>query len=527
MAEVATPSAEAMEHARQPTPSNAGKEKGPATTRPERPDEEKYKAELAQAEKELRSSEERMKNIKSKLDMTKPNNKDSPTAKRQQDLRSELQSIRQQQQTSKSGRTQVMDKVKRLDENLKSRIAEQKAARSKVAFKSVDDVQREIDRLQKQVDAGNMKIVDEKKALSDISQLNRQKKGFAGFEEAQRGIDDVKAQISELKKSMDDPESKALSDRYTQITTELDQIKAEQDDVYKNINALRDERTKAHEDQQKKYASVKEIKDRYYQSRRAAAEYEKEARRVRDERRKAENDAYHRGRRQEAAKEKLEDASAPAYQSEIRTTQSLLAHFDPSYSQKQTVTSPGKFAAAPSRTVDSSGIKGTALKKKGEDEESYFVGGGGKKNKRNRNQQQGGAASPAPEGKFNLDIGTIDSLAKIGIDPPMSQADVPSVVEKLKEKLEFWKGDQKRKTDENIAAAQKEIDRLEAEAQAADSKAGGATETARTPATEKQGVNGSASAGAQQEQENDGVADATEDLEKAKIEDEKAPEGTV
>lgn len=429
--------------------ASAGKDKAPASSRPERPDEEKYKAELAQAEKDLKAAEERMKAVKAKIDLAKPNNKDSPSAKRQQELRGELQSIRTQQQSSKSGRTQTLDKIKRLDENLKSRINEQKNARSKVSFKSVDDVQKEIDRLQKQVDTGSMKIVDEKKALADISQLNRQKKGFAGFEEAQKGIDDVKAQIAELKKSMDDPESKALSDRYTQITSELDGIKAEQDDAYKNLNALRDERTKIHEDQQKKYASVKEIKDKYYQARRAAQDYEKEARRVRDERRKAENDAYHRGRRQEAAKAKLEEASAPAYQDEIRTTQSLLAHFDPSFAQKAEAAGPGKFAATASRTVDSSGMKGTRLSKKGDEEENYFIGGGGKKNKRNRNQQaNGGAASPAPEGKFNLDLGTIDSLAKIGIDPPMSQADVPAVVEKLKEKLDFWKGDQKRKTDE-------------------------------------------------------------------------------
>ena len=207
---------------------------------------------------------------------------------------------------------------------------------------------------------------------------------------------------------------------------------------------------KAHEEQQKKYASVKEIKDKYYQARRAAADYEKEARRIREEKRKAENDAYHRGRRQEAAKSKLEDASAPAYQDEIRTTQSLLAHFDPSSGQKQEAVGPGKFAATASRTVDDAGIKGTRLVKKGNEDDSYFVGSGGKKNKRNRTQkQQNGAASPAPEGgKFNLDLGTIDSLGKIGVDPPMSQNDVPGVVEKLKEKLEFWKGDQKRKTDE-------------------------------------------------------------------------------
>lgn len=380
--------------------------------------------------------------------MARPNNKDSPSAKRQQELRAELQQIRTQQQSSKSGRTQVMDKIKRLDENLKSRINEQKVARSKTQFKSVDEVQREIDRLQKSVDTSTMKIVDEKKALAEITQLNRQKKGFAGFEDAQKGIDDVKAQIAELRKSMDDPESKALSDRYTEITTELDKIKAEQDDAYKSLNSLRDERTKAHEDQQKKYSSVKEIKDRYYQAKRAAREYEQEARRIREEKRRAENDAYHRGKRQAVAREKLEDASAPAYQDEIRTATNLLAHFDPSSVAKQEASGPGKFAATASRTVDTSGLKGTRLPKKGEDEENYFIGSGGKKNKRNRGQASG-AASPAPEGgKFNLDIGTIDSLGKLGVDPPMSQSDVPTVTEKLKEKLKFWKEDQDRKTKE-------------------------------------------------------------------------------
>lgn len=335
----------------------------------------------------------------------------------------------------------------RLEETLKSRITEAKNSRGKVQYKSTEDVDREINRLQSSVDSGSLKIVDEKKALADISQLNRVKKSFATFDEQQRAIDELKTSIADLKKSMNDPEQVALSDRYKEITTELDKIKAGQDDLFKNVNALRDERTRIHEDQQKKYAAVKEIKDVYYQQRRAAAEYEREARRIRDEKRRAENDAFHRGRRQEAAKSKLDDASAPAYQDEIRTTQSLLAHLDPSSVSKQEAAGPGKFAAAASRTVEASGIKGTALKKKGDEEENYFIGGGGKKKKGGRRgEQSNGPASPAPVGKFNLDLGTIDSLAKIGVDPPMSQADVPAVVEKLKEKLDFWKKDQDRMT---------------------------------------------------------------------------------
>lgn len=467
----------------------------------------------------------RQKQIKAKLDLARPNNKDSPSGKRQQELRTELQGIRTQQQSGKTSRTSVLDKIKRLDEQIKSRINEQKVARGKVQFKSADEVQAQIDRLQKEVDTGKMRLVDEKKALADISQLNRQKKGFAGFEEAQKGIDDLKTQIAELRKSLDDPESKALSEKYTAITTELDKIKAEQDDAFKNLNAMRDERTKAHEDQQKKYLAVKEIKDQYYQSRRAAVEYEREARRIREEKRRAENDAYHRGRRQEVAKSKLEDASAPAYQDEIRTAQSLIVFFDPTSAVKQEAAGPGKFAATATRTVDDSGIKGTRLQKKDAEEESYFVGTGGKKNKRNRNA---GTSSPAPENsKFNLDLGTLDSLAKIGVDPPMSQAGVPAVVEKIKEKVSFWKGDQDRMTKEvcwliyslnmfrsgmtdfyasqNIAKAQAEIEKLEAEALAAENK-----ESTRSSVADKQ-TNGSS----------DPAAEVSDKLEKTTISEEK------
>ena len=60
MADLSTPSAAAMATAQQPTPSNASKDKSAPTARPERPNEEQYKSELAKAEKELKSSEERM-----------------------------------------------------------------------------------------------------------------------------------------------------------------------------------------------------------------------------------------------------------------------------------------------------------------------------------------------------------------------------------------------------------------------------------------------------------------------------------
>lgn len=517
MADLATPSAAAMSTMDADASTPANKDKS-STAKPERPDQESYDKELAKAQKELEAAVERQKSIKAKLE-SRPNNKDSPASKRQQDLRNELKTIREQQQSGKSSRAQTLSQIQRLDEQVKSRITEQKTARSRVNFKSADEVQKEVDRLQKQVDTGMMKLVDEKKALSEITSLNKQKKGFVGFDQAQKGIDDLKTQIADLRKTMDDPASKALSDRYTAITKELDDIKAEQDTVFKNLNSLRDERTKANEAQQTAYSSVKDIKDKYYAAKRAFADYEKESYRIRKERQKAERDAYESGKRKQVAQAKLEDASAPAYQDEILSTQGLIRYFDPSSVEAKDVKLPSKFAAQATRTVDEAPIKGTKLARKGADEEDYFTGTGGKKGRKQQKKAANDASAPsapAPaEGKFNIPFGVLEELAKVDVQPPTNQGEVAGVVDKLKEKLAQWKGDQDRKTKDNIAKAQKEIDRLEADA---DGSASANTEDGSSK------VNGHASAGAESSQEKDAAADVTEDLEKTKIEDSSAPE---
>ena len=312
-----------------------------------------------------------------------------------------------------------------------------------------------------------MKLVDEKKALAEVTSLHKQRKGFAVFEQMQKGIDDVKAQIAELKKELDDPESRALSEKYNAIAKEHDEIRAKQDEAYKNLNGLRDERTKAHAQHQETQAALKEIKDKYYQAKREYAEREREAYLKRRERQKAEREAYEAGKRRQVAKEKLDEASAPAFQAEIQSTEGLLRYFDPTYETQKSSVEQSKFAAEAQRTVDASGIKGTRLARKDEAEENYFIGGGGgKKGKKGKKGgggcggTGGGSNGPAgsgsasssahgsSEGKFNLSVGVIEELARVGIEPPMTQADVAGVVEKLKEKLERWKRDQESKTKE-------------------------------------------------------------------------------
>ncbi|KAE9963069.1 hypothetical protein BLS_009718 [Venturia inaequalis] len=485
--------------------------------KPEKPDEDEYRKGLAKLEKEHKTKQDAYNAIKAKLEVGKPK-EGSPTAERQKELRAQLATIRKSQAGSKESRQGTMDKIKRLDEQLKARITEQKNARGKLAYKSAEEVDRAIAQLQKQVDSGTMKIVDEKKALSEISQLNRQKKSFGGIDDAEKGIADVKAQIAELKKTMDDPEARAMSEKYNTIQKELDEIKAEQDVVYKNINQLRDQRTKLQNEQQEAWQALKAHKDDFFARKRAAREYENKAYQIRKEKQAAEQQAYLAGKRKANAEQRLEEASAPAFQDEILTAQGLIRYFDPSAVDAKEVAAPSKFAATSGRTVNDEAFKGMKAVKKDE-QEDFFIGGGGKKKKGGKKGAAAGTSTPAETtSKFNLNLGVLEDLAKVKVDAPSSQADVPKLVEALKEKVSKWKADQDKQTKENIAKAQKEIDRLEAE-EAAHEGEHGSLDIAKKPAAKNAGLNGKVSAEAELAQEKDGVADATADLAAAKIED--------
>ncbi|KAI5285119.1 hypothetical protein KEM54_000822, partial [Ascosphaera aggregata] len=448
--------------------------------KPEQPNDEEFKAKIGKAEKELAESQQKLNAIKAKIESAKPNNQDSPAAKRQKELRAELATIRQKQGAIKNSRGSVQEKINSLEATLKSRIADQKNARARVAFKNIDELDREIKRLEAQVEAGSMKLVDEKKALAEISNLRKQRKGFSSFDDAQKGIDDLKNQIAALKKTLDNPEARALSDKYASIQKELDSIKSEQDAAFKNLNSLRQERTKIHAEQEAAFQAVRSIKNEYQQARQAYKTYRAEAMRIQRERYQAEREARDRERRKQLADKKLEEASQPAFTEDIITAEGLIRFFDPNYDlttlglgQKKTET--GALRAGVGRTVDDSAMKGMKVLKKQDDD--YFVGaatGKGKKGKKNRKEQTTAAAST-----FNLSVGVIEELGRVKVDPPMGQDDVPAVVEKLAEKIRDWKSKQAEQTEANIAKAKAEIEKLETEAASAEKD--GSTDSAKKP----------------------------------------------
>ena len=379
--------------------------------------------------------------IKAKIDIALPKkDSETPAQKRRKELIAQANEIRNKQAGGKNARTTKLDQIKKLDEQVRSRIAEQKAAKAKVPFKSIEDLDRQIASLDKQVDSGTMRLVDEKKALADLSNLRKQRKNFGQFEDSQRQIDDLRAKIKEIKDSMEDPEQKAMSEQYTKIQAEIDAIKAEQDEAFKSINSLRDERTKLQAEQQEKWQAIRKIKDDYYGQKKAYQAYDREAREKQRERRKAEHEKYVAERKKADAEKVLAEASDPAYLEEIRRANSLLLFLDPEHKvEKGPLMADTGMGAQAQRTVDDSSLKGTKLLRKEDREEDLFAPTT-KKGKKGKKSGSSAAKS------FNCPPSVVEDCSFMNIDPPMSQDDVPAVTEKVRAKLEHWKADQEAQT---------------------------------------------------------------------------------
>ncbi len=97
--------------------------------------------------------------------------------------------------------------------------------------------------LNKQVESGTLKLIDEKKALAEITTLRRSLKQVSSTASVDESIAADRAKIEELRKVLDDPENKKVQARWEELKTELDALRAEGNKAYEERSGLFDQRT--------------------------------------------------------------------------------------------------------------------------------------------------------------------------------------------------------------------------------------------------------------------------------------------
>lgn len=334
-----------------------------------------------------------------------------------------------------------------------------------------------------------MKIVEEKRALAEITNLRKSKRNVEAFEAQQKTIDEERAKIDELRKSLDSPEGKKLSERYDVIKKELDEIQAEFDKTAGSRSKLIEKRTQLssqlddlYGERRERNSAYREAHDAWYA--RSQAEREK---RLEAQRAQKKEDEERKRKEQEAIMR--EEAAMPAFAQEIEDCDVLIAYFSGGSATSANKASftptakdlPGTKKLEPRKIETDASAFGQAIKKKGseaDDADSYYVGGGKKAkgkggNKKNKGvplalgespaddaSESAAAAAPAASGKsseLRVPVGHLSALLSLSIPPPSSSGDIPRVVENLKLKKRYFVENQDSKTRARIEEVEKKL----------------------------------------------------------------------
>lgn len=389
---------------------------------------------------------------KQNIDFASNRNSESPTALRRKELLDEKNEIKAKQNAGKNSRSSKINEIKRLEAQIKTlehkydyveEPLEKARDTMNLGPKGKRSLEERLDDavriLQARCDSGTLRFAEQRETETKIVQFNT---ALEKKKEQQKPIDDLQAKIKEIKDSMDDPESKALNERWAAIQAELDTIHAEQAEKGKNLDSLHAERKELQNLQREKFAAKKNLGDEYYKQRNAWRDYDREQRAKAQERYRAEQERIRKERKLERAQKMLAEASDPAYLDEIRRANSLLQYFDPSFVPEKAPLQPTtNLQAQAERKVDASDLQGVKImSKKDREEELFPAQKKGKKGKKGKKQDAAAAKT------FNCPPSVLEDCSYLDIDPPMSAEEVPGVIEKVKSKLDNWKADQAAQT---------------------------------------------------------------------------------
>ncbi|KAJ3114787.1 hypothetical protein HDU96_001676 [Phlyctochytrium bullatum] len=475
---VAAPAAE--------TKPAGGRPRGP------RPDKEGHEKEVSAIKEQIETLQKKLNEVQQTINST-DNIKDTYDGKRKE-LRAKLDELQKQRTEVNEQRTKILDKVKSIQAGIKKKVKlilslatvilevlifclkndEVKSSKDKLGVKNVEDLEKQIVQLEQQLTDGNLKLIDEKRIVTEISNLKKARKVLDTLGSQSNTVETDKKQLDALRAELDTlgPKKDEINKQYDVVKAELREVddgkRKDMGSLTELINqkkALKADVDAAYEKMRTLRAEFKKQNDDWYQWERA--ERERRQREYQEQRKKDET-----ARLTRAAEEELENAKIPAFTEEITICDSLIA-FIQNYTSKPksaTTEASANGAATAGRAVDSSIPEGAvALKKKDDRGEDYLVMGKAKgKNKRggSKNQNAGAEAAPSPKSAIKLDLVTVDLFNKLKVNIPVTVADADATIEALQAKRAKFLETQAEQTAKNKAKAEAKIAALKAKVEA-------------------------------------------------------------
>jgi uncharacterized coiled-coil DUF342 family protein len=397
----------------------------------EKPNKDAHDKELAELTAQVDALKDERVELQQKIDAQMDSARGSEIGQK----RDAVQELRAKKGALINEKKAIRAKLDALKDQGDRLVKDRKDTRSNVRFGSVQEIDAELQKLQRRQETTSMSLGDEKKLIKEMDALKASKKLVADLKTKESSLDDVKEQrkaisaqisakdkeidavqveidqISEVIKSMSDKETDKRDGMKT-LFTERDELRKKVNDKLKEKDAVR--------------AEYREKNDAWFNYQRAVRA-QKQIQFEEEKKKRAEEKA-------EWEKKKLEEEEKKIpYEEEMALCDYLADYLSRTYlgeggSDKHTVEKKDEVVAV--KEDQFAGVK--PVGKKVEEEEDYFGKGKGKK-KRNRNKQDKKAAGP-----FTLNVDTFEQFGLLNLNPPTSVDQVEKSVEDLRAKKKWF-----------------------------------------------------------------------------------------
>ncbi|CAG8434374.1 1365_t:CDS:2 [Diversispora eburnea] len=422
-----------------------------------KPDDETYWKQLEDLNNTIDKLKEELVGINEKIN----NSSESGTiVQKREELRSQLDRLRGKQAEKKQGRLKTYEQIKNLSETQEKKKRTLKAAQEKLQYRTIKEIDSQILKLEKQIESGNLKIVEEKRFISEISSLKRSKKTVEECVNFQLSIDSDEKAIKELRSSIDDKEFRETNAQYEKILAELDSISKDHASDKEKRNELFEERKRLRDELTTQISDRKAMKEDYNRAKQKYKQLLDEERRRRFEMNRKKREERDEQKRSEIVSRMREEAEIPAFQEEILICENLINYFQTQYGTgKPTLQADTNLTNESNNNnnnirqpdVINNIPEGTLLVKKSDREEDYF--GRSKSSKKTKIPKE------KKSNKFNLSLKTMEQLISFKVTVPLNVSDVDKTINELKEKKDYFVENQD--LEKSAAVVVKEVTEIE------------------------------------------------------------------
>lgn len=350
-----------------------------------------------------------------------------------------------------------LKEIKAVESSVQKKLKDIQALRPKNGAKNEQELDAQIQRLEREADSGNFSLVEEKKVLKEITSLKNSRRSFAAVTKLQADIDADRAKIAELRKSVDDSELKAAQTKLNGINKQLDERKASRQSQRSQLDSVWTERKAAMTEIKKINAAMDKAREEFNTKQAAFRQQAIDRKKAREQEEKDRKVAAEKAKKLATAEAKLESAKLPAFAEQIAKAEALLAFFDPSFKGS---------SAASNGSAQTTGLVSTRAAPRQVEavpDNAQVLSKGGPDIMPSRKERKRKTTSPKPdEGKLRLDVGIIGDLAALNIALPGGPDDVENTKKSLLEKIEYYKENDKRVTKERVERAEAELAKIKA-----------------------------------------------------------------